>query len=67
LFASWPYWFDASRYEWSCARGPVPRVLEDTDVCARCRDWAPELAETAEGAGSTLIPGPATTTRRDNR
>ena len=66
LFASWPYWFDASRYEWSCTRGAEPLVLEDTGICARCRDWAPDVAETGSvPARPTSLP--AMVTRRDVR
>ena len=58
MFASWPYWFDAARYEWSCARGPLPHVLEDTAVCARCRNWTADGPETTDGAAAH-VPRPA--------
>jgi hypothetical protein len=41
LLLPYPIWLHSEQHPWTCIRGGVPRLLDDTDVCRDCPNWEP--------------------------
>lgn len=45
-----PLWISSEDQPWTCVRGSVPRLLDDTAVCRDCPNWEPR-AGLSDGPG----------------
>lgn len=44
-----PYWWDAEGRPWTCVRSATPRLLETTQDCVVCGQWAPRRRDRSSG------------------